>query len=144
MSVIDTHAHYHRDAAAAADGAINLGAEPLAWTANGKKIKVNGQPFHLKGISWFGFELQQGMLLGLEQRPLDDVLQFLRDQGFNALRLPFSTKWALAYDTPVYGNFKDGELNGMTRRQILNKVIERAGDFGILVCFVVVCGKGWN
>ena len=35
---------------------------------------MNGKPFHLKGISWFGFELQQGMLLGLEQRPLDDVL----------------------------------------------------------------------
>lgn len=137
MSTIDTHTHYHRDAAA--DGAINLGSEPLAWTANGKKIKVNGQPFHLKGVSWFGFELQQSMLLGLEQRPLDDILQFLRDNGFNALRLPWSTKWALNYDAPVYGNFKDGELNGMTRRGILNKVIERAGDFGILVRWCVAC-----
>ena len=103
---------------------------------------MNGKPFHLKGISWFGFELQQGMLLGLEQRPLDDVLQFLRDRNFNALRLPFSTKWALDYDAPVYGNFKDGELNGMTRRQILNKVIERAGNFGILVRFSWFVGRG--
>lgn len=54
---IDTHAHYRRDAA---QGAINLGAEPLTWTATGKKIKVNGKPFHLKGVSWFGLELQQG------------------------------------------------------------------------------------
>ncbi len=118
---LDTHAHYHhRDAAA--DGAIALGAGDLAWTADGKKIKVNGRPFHLKGLSWFGFELEQGVLLGLEQRPLDEILQFLKDNAFNALRLPYSTKWALDYDKRVWGNFKDGDINGMTRRQILNKV----------------------
>lgn len=62
------------------------------------------------------------MFLGLDQRPLDGILQFLVDQQFNAIRIPFSTKWALDYDAVVNGNFKDGELNGMTRRQILNKV----------------------
>jgi hypothetical protein len=131
---IDTHAHYRRDAAAAKEGPISLGSGDLTWTANGKKIKVNGRPFHLKGVSWFGFELQQGMLMGLEQRRLDEILQFLQDNGFNALRLPFSTKWALDYDRSVYGNFKDGELNGMTRRHILNKVCG-CGVVGI-VCFL--------
>ena len=69
---IDTHAHYHRQEEAAGalrdGGAINLGSTDLVWTGDRQKIRVNGQPFHLKGISWFGFELQQGVLLGLEQR----------------------------------------------------------------------------
>lgn len=87
--------------------------------------------------------------MGLTQRSLDEVLQFLVDNNFNALRLPFSTKWALDYDRSVYGSFKDGELNGMTRRQILNKVILRGwidsdswdcgwGAGWLSTCFVLV------
>lgn len=29
----------------------------LDWTSEGGEILVNGQPFHLKGTSWFGFEV---------------------------------------------------------------------------------------
>lgn len=59
-SVVNMHATapFSRRAAAAADGeSIKLGGGDLSWTADGKKIKVNGKPFHLKGVSWFGFEL---------------------------------------------------------------------------------------
>lgn len=55
-SSVNTHAHFHRRGAAAEE-AIKLGSGDLSWTADGKKIKVNGKPFHLKGVSWFGFEL---------------------------------------------------------------------------------------
>ncbi len=34
-------------------------------------------------------------------RKLDDILKFLQDNKFNALRLPFSLKFALSYDEPV-------------------------------------------
>lgn len=78
--------------------------------------------------------------MGLSQRSLDEVLQFLVDNNFNALRLPFSTKWALDYDRAVYGNFKDGDLNGMTRRGILNKVCECISRVcgGLCACMFVV------
>lgn len=94
-----SHTYIHSDAK------INLGQQ-LHWTANNKELRVNGKPFHLKGLSWFGIETDKGFLLGLEQRPLDSILQFLVDNKFNALRIPFSTKWALDYDRQIWGNFK--------------------------------------
>ena len=74
------------------------------------------------------------MLLGLGQRSLDEILQFLVDNNFNAIRIPFSTKWALDYDSTVRGSFRDGDIDGqLSRRAFLNKVISRAADFKILV-----------
>lgn len=73
------------------------------------------------------------MLLGLDIRKLDEVFQFLVDNNFNAIRIPWSTKWALNFDTQVRGSFKDGEIYSMTRRSFLDKVISRAADYKILV-----------
>jgi len=74
------------------------------------------------------------MLLGLDQRSLDEILQFLVDNNFNAIRIPFSTKWALDYDSTVRGSFRDGDIDGqLSRRAFLNKVISRAADFKLLV-----------
>jgi len=74
------------------------------------------------------------VLLGLNRRSLDEILQFLVDNNFNAIRIPFSTKWALDYDSTVRGSFRDGGIDGqLSRRDFLNKVISRAADYKILV-----------
>jgi hypothetical protein len=42
----------------AADGPIDLGTGNLTWTGTHKEIRVNGQPYLLKGLSWFGLEVR--------------------------------------------------------------------------------------
>jgi len=41
-----------------ADGPIDLGTGNLTWTGTHKEIRVNGQGFRLKGLSWFGLEVR--------------------------------------------------------------------------------------
>lgn len=96
---------------------------------------MNGHSWKLKGLSWFGLEVgDSNVLLGLNRRSLDEILQFLVDNNFNAIRIPFSTKWALDYDSTVRGSFRDGGIDGqLSRRDFLNKVISRAADYKILV-----------
>ncbi len=42
--------------AAAAPASSDLCVASLDWTSEGGEILLNGQPFHLKGTSWFGLE----------------------------------------------------------------------------------------
>lgn len=68
-----------------------------AMTTNGDQIlDAQGQPLHLKGLSWFGFNNQSTMVDGLWGGPdslsfdFSDSVYRIQLLGFNAVRLPFS------------------------------------------------------
>ena len=54
-------------------------------------------------MNYYGAETEKNTLQGLDVRTLDDILQFLQDNKFNALRIPFSLKFALSLDETVVG-----------------------------------------
>jgi hypothetical protein len=54
-------------------------------------------------VNYYGAETEKATLQGLDVRKLDDILQFLQDNKFNALRVPFSLKFALSLDEVVAG-----------------------------------------
>ena len=68
------------------------------WTVKNNKIQYKGEDVIFKGVSWFGFETDNGVLFGLEKNSLDDVLQFLADNKFNAIRVPFSLEMIWSWD----------------------------------------------
>ena len=71
---------------------------------------------------------------GLDTHGADFYLDLLRDHGFNLLRLPISLAAALDLDSyPRYHFFHDATFRGRTVRQLLQQVIHRAGEQGILV-----------
>ena len=51
---------------------------------------MDGIPIDIKGVSWFGFEGQGGVVDGLWVRPMTDYLTFLQQHGFNAIRIPLA------------------------------------------------------
>ncbi|GMR48746.1 hypothetical protein PMAYCL1PPCAC_18941 [Pristionchus mayeri] len=62
----------------------------LEWTTAGGQIMVNGQPLVLKGINYFGFETETYAPHGIWSYDLNYYLDFIKNNGFNAIRVPFS------------------------------------------------------
>ena len=84
---------HHRDA-----GPPPQCTPTLQWTSVNGQLMVNGQPFHLKGTNWFGYETAQRMPFGLDEHDMDFYFQFLAEHRFNALRVPLSVDFALDPD----------------------------------------------
>ena len=60
------------------------------FTAEGGRLMMDGAPFAVRGVSWFGFETPQGMVHGLWASPMADYVRFVAKHGFNALRVPLA------------------------------------------------------
>ena len=54
------------------------------------KLYANGQPFHVKGINWYGSEHRTGAPAGLHKHSIDYYMDWLASKGFNAIRLLFN------------------------------------------------------
>lgn len=108
---------------------------PLVWRGFAGDVQVNGRPFHVKGVNWFGLETEGYAPKGLNIRTMDQIFQFMQSNKFNALRLPFSLKLALDYDSPVPAteSFLDQDLHGLTKRQLMKKVVEKAAEYQMVV-----------
>jgi endoglucanase len=64
----------------------------LKFTASGGVIRCNDARINIKGINWFGLETDRFALHGLWSVSFNSVLQFLKDNNFNAVRLPISVE----------------------------------------------------
>ena len=99
-------------------------------------IRDNGLPWHIQGISWFGFETQDMVMNGLWSHPMTFYMDLLQQEGFNAMRVPFSSEWILYhFDSYPY----DGLLGSDPERQhkksieILDDVFDMAHTRGIRI-----------
>lgn len=125
----------HRHHAPASPDLLCNIALPLRWEARDGELLVHDQVFHLKGVNWYGFETEGGAVQGLDKRTMDDIFAFLQENQFNALRLPFSLRFSLTYDSPVPGSetFLDAELHGMTKGELFRRIMEKAGEHQMVV-----------
>ena len=48
---------------------------------------ATGPVFHVKGVTWWGSEGVFTVLEGLDKRPMEDLFEFIADEGFNAVRI---------------------------------------------------------
>mmetsp|Transcript_47437 Transcript_47437/g.76100 ORF Transcript_47437/g.76100 Transcript_47437/m.76100 type:complete len:594 (+) Transcript_47437:78-1859(+) len=103
----------------------NVSAESLCvdksaieWRSYNNQIMLNGYRFNMKGLSWFGFETGNYNLYGLDVHSVDWYFQWMVDNGFNAMRLPFS---------------QDFMNSGTSNRNAYKAVVQTAGTYGILV-----------
>lgn len=73
-----------------------------AWkTQQGIIYDDLNSPFNLSGISWFGFETQDFVVNGLWSHPMSFYMDFMKNNGFNTIRVPFSAEWIL-YNFNLY------------------------------------------
>ena len=66
------------------------------FTAEGGRVRMDGTPLHLKGVSWFGTEGEGLAPDGLWVRPMGEYLDFLLELGVNAVRVPLAVDSVLA------------------------------------------------
>jgi endoglucanase len=105
-------------------------------TSKTGKLWVNEKPFTLKGLNWFGFETTANVIFGLNFRKLSDIVDFIKDNGFNFIRMPFYMELMLHDATPDPSHIDanlNPELVGLSSLQAMEKVIQALGDKGILV-----------
>mmetsp|Transcript_61590 Transcript_61590/g.102477 ORF Transcript_61590/g.102477 Transcript_61590/m.102477 type:complete len:601 (-) Transcript_61590:127-1929(-) len=115
----------------------------LSAPGDGTLRTKDGAIIHIKGVNWFGTEGQHAMLYGLEYRGLDEFLEFLAANKFNALRLLFNHEYVNANPSTPLRDFRDQkltfdpnktpELRGTTYIQMLQVVASKAARHGILV-----------
>jgi len=105
------------------------------FTSEKGQLNVNGAPFVLKGASWFGYETSNNVFHGLWARDYKDLLGFLQDNKFNAIRVPFYLELVLNDAKPNSITFyqMNQDLQNLTSLQVLDKIIGAAADKGILV-----------
>jgi len=107
------------------------------WHTNGNQIlDADGQPVRIAGINWFGLETSSYAPHGLWVRDYKDMLDQIKAQGYNTLRLPYSNQLFDASSVPNgidFSNGKNADLAGLNGLGIMDKVIAYAGQIGLRV-----------
>ena len=117
------------------------------FSRNSRLENTAGSRVNLKGLNWFGFETPVVVAHGLWCRNLESILDWMKSQGFNALRIPFACDFALDLDgkQPVNpdgsGPAIDYKLNpaliGMSSGQVLDYIVNAAAARGVVIVFVM-------
>lgn len=108
-----------------------------SWNvSNGHIYNSKGQQTNIRGMSWFGFETPDFVVNGLGYHPLNWYIDLIKDNGINALRIPFSAEWILYnFDIkPYYGNVQaDPSLQNKKSIEILDALFDYTEEKGILI-----------
>ena len=82
----------------------------LSLSTRDGMILANGDPFIIKGATWWGAESSAALPGGLRERSLDDIVTFVTAHGFNAIKLPVLHQHAL-FNRPIPATSFDPRLN---------------------------------
>lgn len=118
---------------AAAEALDRLHATLWLHAQGSQLLTAWNAPVTLKALNWYGFDYAPFVAEGLDRLPLDDILATMRSLGFNAIRLPFADE--TVESNPVVTTELDANpsFRGLHALDIMQRLIERAHDFGIRV-----------
>src|SRR5206468_12433086 len=110
------------------------------WHTSGSRILDDrGHQVRIEGINWYGFETVRGVPGGLTVQDYRTVLETIRHNGFNSVRIPLSTQMVEDPVVPSSIGFinERGPINeplrGLNSLQILDRIVEYAGTLGLKV-----------
>jgi endoglucanase len=110
------------------------------WHTSGNQIlDANGKVVRIAGINWYGFETADKVIHGLWCQDYHTIINTIKAQGFNVVRMPFSDDLLEHPITP--GNIGASNGSGPTNRDVLgadsltimDDVIQSLGAVGIRV-----------
>src|SRR5262249_9487838 len=105
------------------------------WHTSGNQIlDANNQPVRIAGINWFGMETANYAPHGLWTRGYKDMLDQIKANGYNTIRLPYANQLFDAGSTPNGIDFnKNPDLQGLTGIQIMDKIVAYSGQIGLRI-----------
>jgi aryl-phospho-beta-D-glucosidase BglC (GH1 family) len=140
-----------RDGAAGVDARVTEAGPPSSGgflhVEGNKLVDWRGKSVRLTGVNWFGLETNNQEPHGIWSRDYRSMVKQIAELGFNTLRLPWANQilrtGAKASDATGFGksgpDAYDGtdpinaELVGKSPLEIMDKVIEAAGEFGVKI-----------
>ena len=119
----------------AATNAVAAGVGSGYWHTNGHRIEDSeNRPIRLAGINWFGLETGNFAPHGLWARGYRSMLDQIKAQGYNTIRLPYSNQLFDAGSTPNGIDFgQNPDLAGLTGGQIMDRIVAYAGEIGLRI-----------
>lgn len=103
----------------------------------------DGARWRMKGLSWFGFETSLSVFHGLWQNDYNLYLDFIHNNSFNALRIPFYLD--LLLKDPIPQSIEFGycqtnpkcnlDLKGLTSLQVLDVMVAACAKRNIYIMF---------
>jgi endoglucanase len=110
------------------------------WHASGNQVlDSNNQVVRLAGVNWYGFETPDFLAHGLWAQDYKTVLNTIKSNGYNVIRIPFSNQ--MVESNPIPTNFTNSAngvaantaLVGQTALADLDTLISYAGSIGLRV-----------
>jgi len=105
------------------------------WHTDGHRIvDAANQPVRIAGINWFGLETGNFAPHGLWARGYKSMLDQIKAQGYNTIRLPYSNQLFDAGSTPNGIDFaQNADLAGLTGLQVMDRIVAYAGQVGLRI-----------
>ncbi|GGA71108.1 hypothetical protein GCM10011507_23400 [Edaphobacter acidisoli] len=137
----------HRDASADADTRVAKSAMRAPdmgyWHTDEAQILDSwNRPVRIEGINWYGFETRREVPGGLAVQDYHAILDTVKREGYNTVRLPFSNQMIedpivpavpedIAFGSPNGAINQD--LRGLNSLQIMDRIVAYAGQIGLKV-----------
>jgi chitinase len=103
-------------------------------TAGNQIVDSAGRNVQIAGVNWFGFEGNNMSPNGLWTRSYKEMMQQMVDEGFNTIRLPFSSDMLHATGAALGIDFNQNpDLKGLTPLQVMDRIVAYAGEIGIKI-----------
>lgn len=103
-------------------------------TSGNQIVDASNQAVRVAGVNWFGMETTNFAPHGLWSRSYKDMMDQMKQLGFNTIRLPYSSQAFDASSSPNGIDYnKNPELRGLNALQILDKIVEHAGKIGLRI-----------
>jgi aryl-phospho-beta-D-glucosidase BglC (GH1 family) len=103
-------------------------------TQGNQIVDSAGNAVRIAGVNWFGLETTNFAPHGLWARSYTDMMDQMKQLGFNTIRLPFSDQLFDPGSTPNGIDFsKNPDLQGLSGLQILDRIVAYAGQIGMRI-----------
>lgn len=120
--------------------AVTPGLGEGFWHTRGSQLLDSGnRPVRIAGINWYGFETIKQVPGGLDVQDYRAILDTIRDNGFNTVRIPLSNEMVEHPIIPAIIRFANAsgpintDLKGLNSLQILDRIVAYARDHGLKI-----------
>lgn len=113
----------------------NLTASSGSWHTSGSQIlDAHNQPVRIAGVNWFGFETGTLVVHGLHARNYKDMLNQIKAEHYNTIRLPYTNQLFDADNAPSGIDYtKNPDLQGLRGLQLMDKIVDYASQIGLRI-----------
>ena len=103
-------------------------------TSGSKIMDPSNQAVGLSGVNWFGFETSEHAPHGLAVRNWQSLLDQIKSQGYNVIRLPFSNAMLKPGVRPTRINYNlNADLQGLSSLEVMDRIIAGAESRGLKI-----------